>query len=303
MIPTRRTSLMNNPVTFNESNHTYWLNDGTSKQLISVTKLLKKHGITSNFENVDYEVLSKKADYGTLVHSEIEDYIKTGSIGFTAEFQEYLRLMSQNGLEPVRAEHIVNNDIVAGTYDLLAKNKDGQLIRIDYKTSYRLDKYGLQWQLSLYDYLDDLKADKFMVFHLQPQNSKSLEITPIQESAIKDLLDCERRGEIYKPTLPVLKIDPNVFAEVVRCEKHIETLKAEMEAYETIRKDYQNIIYAAMEKSGIKSFENDLLKITYVAPSTRSSIDTVKLKKDLPEIADKYTRSIPVKGSLRITVK
>lgn len=59
----------------------------------------------------------------------------------------------------------------------------------------------------------------------------------------------------------------------------------------------------AMDKYGVKKFENDILKITYVEPTTRSTIDSAKLKKDLPAIAEKYTKVSPVKGSVRIEVK
>ena len=59
----------------------------------------------------------------------------------------------------------------------------------------------------------------------------------------------------------------------------------------------------AMDKYGIKKFENDILKITYVEPTTRSTIDSKKLKEDLPAVAEKYTKITAVKGSVRIEVK
>ena len=59
----------------------------------------------------------------------------------------------------------------------------------------------------------------------------------------------------------------------------------------------------AMDKYGIKKFENDILKVTYVEPTTRSTIDSKKLKEELPAIAEKYTKTTVVKGSVRIEVK
>lgn len=55
----------------------------------------------------------------------------------------------------------------------------------------------------------------------------------------------------------------------------------------------------AMEKYGVKSFETPEIKFTYVAPTTRTSIDSTKLKKDLPDVAAKYK----VSASVKITVK
>lgn len=59
----------------------------------------------------------------------------------------------------------------------------------------------------------------------------------------------------------------------------------------------------AMDKYGVKKFENDILKITYVEPTTRTSIDSARLKKELPAIAEKYSKISQVKGSVRIEVK
>ena len=59
----------------------------------------------------------------------------------------------------------------------------------------------------------------------------------------------------------------------------------------------------AMDKYGVKKFENDILKITYVEPTTRSTIDSTRLKKELPAVAEKYTKITRVKGSVRIEVK
>ena len=59
----------------------------------------------------------------------------------------------------------------------------------------------------------------------------------------------------------------------------------------------------AMDEFGIKQFENDLLKVTYVEPTTRTTIDSARLKKELPAVAEKYSKVSQVKGSVRIDVK
>ena len=60
---------------------------------------------------------------------------------------------------------------------------------------------------------------------------------------------------------------------------------------------------AAMEQYNIKSFENDLVKITYTEPTTRTSVDSAKLKKNYPDIYTECCKTSDVKGSVRITVK
>lgn len=58
---------------FNKENHTYTL-DG--KILISVTQLMRKHGLAPDYSGVNEVVLQRKAERGTLIHEEIERYIK-----------------------------------------------------------------------------------------------------------------------------------------------------------------------------------------------------------------------------------
>lgn len=41
-------------------------------------------------------------------------------------------------------------------------------------------------------------------------------------------------------------------------------------------------------------------KLTYVSPSTRTSIDSKKLKEEEPEIAKKFTKTVSVNASVRI---
>lgn len=67
--------------------------------------------------------------------------------------------------------------------------------------------------------------------------------------------------------------------------------------------DMREVIKAAMEQYDVKSFENDAVKITYIAATERVSVDTTKLKKEHPEIAEAYKKVSPVKATVKIEVK
>ena len=71
----------------------------------------------------------------------------------------------------------------------------------------------------------------------------------------------------------------------------------------TLQKAMRVQLMAAMEKYGVKSFENKDVKFTYVAATTRTTIDSTKLKKDLPDVAAKYSKTSNVSASVKITVK
>lgn len=80
----------------------------------------------------------------------------------------------------------------------------------------------------------------------------------------------------------------------------LDRMKKQLEAKDkVVRQELQE----AMDKYGIKKFENDILKVTYVEPTVRETIDSKKLKAELPAVAAKYTKTSQVKGSVRIEVK
>ena len=135
---------------FNKENHTYTL-DG--KILISVTQLMRKHGLAPDYSGINETVLQRKAERGTLIHEEIERYIKHGELGFTSEQDDFIGFAKELGLKNMRSEQIVNNDLVAGTIDLMAERVAGKAtikVLADYKTGTTVDKEAVRWQLSLY---------------------------------------------------------------------------------------------------------------------------------------------------------
>ena len=68
-------------------------------------------------------------------------------------------------------------------------------------------------------------------------------------------------------------------------------------------KELKATLVKAMENYGVKSFENDIIRMTYVAPTTRSTIDSARLKKDHPDIVAEYTKVSDVAASVRVTLK
>ena len=71
-------------IKFDETLHKYTV-DG--KEVISVTQLLQKHKITPSYDAVDKELLRMASERGTLIHEEVENWIKNNETGFTEEFE------------------------------------------------------------------------------------------------------------------------------------------------------------------------------------------------------------------------
>lgn len=79
-------------VVFEEDTHTYYLED---KELPSVTSLLDTGDYINGALNVPEEILEYARQKGTLVHKEIEEYLKYGTLGFTQEFEEFVKLFQK----------------------------------------------------------------------------------------------------------------------------------------------------------------------------------------------------------------
>lgn len=83
----------------------------------------------------------------------------------------------------------------------------------------------------------------------------------------------------------------------------IANLSVQKKQIEEQEKKMKEQLKAAMEKYGVKAFENEVVKFTYVAPTVENRLDGAALKKDLPDVAAKYTKQNPKAGYVKITVK
>lgn len=85
--------------------------------------------------------------------------------------------------------------------------------------------------------------------------------------------------------------------------KTITDIVIKKKALEDQEKSMKEKLQQAMEQYGVKSFDNEVLKVTYTAESVRNSIDSAKLKKKYPDIAAECNKSSAVKAFVKIEVK
>ena len=86
-------------------------------------------------------------------------------------------------------------------------------------------------------------------------------------------------------------------AEVSRRKKLLEKQENEV----------KDELLPLMEKHGVESIDNDLLRITYVGASESTSLDTTKLRNEMPDLYEdimaKYPKTSKRKAHLRFNVK
>lgn len=104
--------------------------------------------------------------------------------------------------------------------------------------------------------------------------------------------------ELIKYENEKLDITSNVINEL----KNYKALKVKMDMLD---KQLREEFLEAFEKYGIMSWhsEDGSIEVNYKKPYTRTSIDSTRLKKELPDIAEEYSKTTNVKSSVEINIE
>lgn len=285
-------------IKFIEETHTYLLDD---KPLISVTTLMQKHGVAPSYDGVPEDVLKAKAERGTLIHKEIEDYCVKGEIGFSDELSLFIDYVEANNLKILHNELLVHNDLVAGTIDLVLA---GNTIA-DIKTTSALHTDAVSWQLSIYAYLYNLTHEEKLVngkvFHFNNLGELIVKDIPLKpEFMVEKLLMCERNGDLFYYDLDFAQTK---LERIYAVENYIKEIKLSQKKAELEAERLKEELLMAMEKQGVKKFENDHIRITYKDEYVKNSFDTKQFKVERPDLYKEYLKSSTVGATVLITLK
>ena len=288
-------------IKFDENLHKYTV-DG--KEVISVTQLLQKHKITPSYDAVDKELLRVASERGTLIHEEVEKWIESGECGFTEEAEKICDFLFERADENTKilSEQMVANDVVAGRFDVLYTH-DKKLVLTDIKTGNTKHLFGWSWQLSLYKYLYEKMYGKEIDSLEILWANGDLTVIPCEyvgDDKIENLLNAEREGSLISDV--DLGVSEEELEDLTELMQEIENKEYELNLMKEKVDKVKKNLYGTMEKEGIKTVDRGKLKITYVAPSTRTSVDSKKLQEKEPEIYKKYVKITTVAGSIKITL-
>ena len=172
-------------LTFNEFNHTYWLDELV---IPSVTTLMKP--LSDDFYRaVDTEVLEKAAKRGTAIHNAVENFAQFGiediPPAYGGYFQAFRTWWELRKPEVLATECRVYHKILryAGTADLICVI-GGRVTLVDYKSSAQVNSKLCAVQLEGYDRAFEshgVKIDDRMILHLS-RDGKYSEV-PFQRNA------------------------------------------------------------------------------------------------------------------------
>lgn len=278
-------------IVFDEKNHTYTLN-GELLPIQGITRMIDRQIFGGKMQKVPESVLKKYSEFGSLVHKEIQEYHEKGILPITDEANAFIK----QGIKLLACEFIVSNEYVATAIDAVGED----LIIYDYKTSTALDKEYLSWQLSICAYLFErqtgLKVKGLMGVHLRGKECTFVGVERKADEQVEALIQAELLGESYLS-------DERSMQRLLDLERTIIQIKQEAEMYEERKKVLLTGLGEKMAQMGLKTLKTDNLTLTLVTESTTTTLDTKRLKEEMPEIYKQFERSGTRKGYLKMTVK
>ena len=312
-------------VDFKEQGHVYYV-DGEIAS-ISVTELLRKHGLAPSYSGISEDVLESAAEKGKEVHKDLENVINVRNYKpTTKQGEEFAKWVKENvdcavAEQPIGFKY--NGMILAGTADLIGFTKDGALFIADHKNTLQFHREYVTWQVSLLDYfleaftflrsgerlngkfLNWRGATKFWCLKYNPKTGKLTpkELTKIPKKEIEDLIEKEYNNLKYQRK--ELVAEEELKSRFVTAEEYLLKVEEEFKRATEAAKNVRAEMLALFEKQNIKSWEspNGQIKATYVEAQDRLSVDTTKLKKEFPQAFEKCQKISKIKPQLRIKVR
>lgn len=88
-------------------------------------------------------------------------------------------------------------------------------------------------------------------------------------------------------------------------KKNIFFIEREIKRLENLQNNYKKELIKEIEGRGLDkcTISNELFTLIYKAPTTRESLDSKKLKKDMPEIYNEYIKISNVSSSITTKLK
>jgi len=299
-------------VKFLPEEHKYIL-DG-NKELIGVTTLMRRQGLAPDYSMIDEATLQHAADMGTQAHQAIEAYCE----GLPVPDIPLLKSFKKLKLDIIATEYLVSDfNVVASSIDLIAKVDDNTVDLIDMKRTSTVHKESVSYQTSIYAYLFEqmnptIKVRNLYCLPIKKGNVNDInrdkcgelvQLERIDEWDIRTLIDCEATGIMFeKPE----RIDPTTDLALTfvngNFPKLVASLRAikELEAYiDQAKEGLTNF----MTEHGVEKVEFEDVTISLKRPYFSQRFDTKAFRKDYPDLADKYTNSTEVAGSITIKLK
>lgn len=298
--------LIKSSVLFDKDTHTYTTPEGVCLQ--GITGIIERQLFPDKYSGVPEFVMKRAAERGSFVHEVCELVDDLGIDHESEEARNYQKIKESYGLQYEASEYLVSdNEHFASCIDKVYRESDSEFSLGDIKTTYKLDKEYVRWQLSIYAYLFErqnpgCKVVRLFAIWLRGSISELLEVERIPDGIILELLSAEIEGRkfINHYAVPSVKTDmPLKYREM---EDSIIEITEQAKYWSERKKELTDGVMKEMVKAGAYSWKGESVSFIRKKDSIRRIFDREAFERDYPGVYDKYLVDTPVCGSITLKV-
>ena len=289
------------PIDFLQEEHVYVMRE-TGQVLKGITGTLIRRLFPGKYDGVPAHVLKKAADNGTRVHEDIELAETTGLAPETVEGRNFLRLKAERGWKHLACEYLVSDmEHYATKIDEVFENEDGTVDIVDFKTTWKLYKDSVSWQLSVCARFFEqnnpgIKVRNLYAVWLKNEVAEVVQVPRQADEDIEALIKADLEDVPYE----VRAIVPSYVAEnEMKLMMLARKIRDYQEQYDALKAE----IMAQMVENNEKSIDTGSVLITVVPESKKTSFDQRKFKEEQEEMYGKYLKETVTKASLKVTLR
>lgn len=298
--------LIKSSVLFDKDTHTYTTPEGVRLQ--GITGIIERQLFPDKYSGVPEFVMKRAAERGSFVHEVCELVDDLDIDHESEEARNYQKIKESYGLQYEASEYLVSdNEHFASCIDKVYRESDSEFSLGDIKTTYKLDKEYVRWQLSIYAYLFErqnpgCKVVRLFAIWLRGRISELLEVERIPDGIILELLSAEIEGRKFINPYAVPSVKTDMPLKYREMEQSIIEITEQAKYWSERKKELTDGVMKEMVKAGAYSWKGESVSFIRKKDSIRRTFDREAFERDYPGVYDKYLVDTPVCGSITLKV-
>lgn len=286
-------------VQFDAATHTYHL-DGVVLQ--GITGTLIKRAFPDKYKDIDPEVLAEAARKGHELHEAIQNYDRFGIVSDDERVKNYVELKHGSGLVTVENEYLVSdNEHYASSIDVVLENVTGDVVLVDIKTTYTLDRASTALQLSIYkrwfeQQNEGVKVSSICALWLPNRDHticELVELSPVSAEVIDALIEADLNDEPF-----IYTSVPQGYDELEYEYRRYAKMKAEADqGIEQVKTRLMEL----MKQENLQTIKSGYYTVSYIPEKVGKRFDSALFKSENKELYNKYMKDSVTAASIRFT--
>ena len=286
-------------VQFDAATHTYHL-DGVVLQ--GITGTLIKRAFPDKYKDIDPEVLAEAARKGHELHEAIQNYDRFGIVSDDERVKNYVELKQDSGLVTVENEYLVSdNEHYASSIDVVMENVTGDVVLVDIKTTYTLDRASTALQLSIYkrwfeQQNEGVKVSSICALWLPNRDHticELVELSPVSAEVIDALIEADLNDEPFEYVTV-----PKWYEELEAMYRRYAKMKADAEyGIEHIKTQLMEM----MKQENLQTIKSGYYTVSYIPEKVGKRFDSTLFKSENKELYNKYMKDSVTAAQVRFS--